>query len=415
MANDFAKIISLELSEVSKAVEPIGTADLMHIHLHDGVGYSLNDEASIKFNEIVSKLLKHQSFIKKFSSKYVENKLRTIFAKILNDDTLDIEKEITQLITEFKSYNKNHLIYLKIEGIRLSVCFQIGKVRLTPGDEYLLRGINDKAIEIIKLTKNDDISKASFIELIEQESKNEFQGGCVGIVEVNAEPHRAFEIAKEEVRRAIDLLRFASKSLYGLKEDIRIGLKGDHSKTRRQGYIISDSSFNAVGDNVGSVIPFDINHITINKMIQIGVFRISDALEKPQVNILEEATIRSIHWYSVALTQNDKSNSFLFLIVALESLFQTAKGNSIVGTVAESVAFLMSDNLKGRKQIVSTLRDYYGKRSGVAHGGNKTISDTDLHTLTYIVATTIMIVIRKLDEFDNQDKLMNWIEEIKFS
>lgn len=133
------------------------------------------------------------------------------------------------------------------------------------------------------------------------------------------------------------------------------------------------------------------------------------------MNNLEEATIRSIHWYSVALTQNDNSNSFLFLIVALESLFQTARGNSIGGTVADSVAFLMSDNLKGRKQIVSRLRDYYSKRSGVAHGGNKTISDTDLYTLTYIVATTIMIVIGKLDDFDNQEKLMNWIEEIKFS
>lgn len=271
MANDFAKIISLELREVSKAVEPIGSADLMHIHLHDGVGYSLNNEVSIKFNEIVSKLLKHQSFIKKFSSKYIEYKLRTIFANLLNDTNLDIEKEINQLISELKSYNKKNLIYLKIEGIRLAVCFKLGKVQLAPGDEHLLRGINDKTIDIIKSTKNDEKSKANVIQVILEESKKEFQGGCVGIVEVNAEPKRAFEIAKEETRRAIDLLRFASKSLYGLKEDIRIGLKGDHPKTRRQGYIISDSSFNAEGDHVGSMIPFDIDHIAINKMKHIGV------------------------------------------------------------------------------------------------------------------------------------------------
>ena len=36
---------------------------------------------------------------------------------------------------------------------------------------------------------------------------------------------------REEVRRAIDLLRFSSEAIYPLPEDIRIGLKGDHPKS----------------------------------------------------------------------------------------------------------------------------------------------------------------------------------------
>jgi hypothetical protein len=95
----------------------------------------------------------------------------------------------------------------------------------------------------------------------------------------------------------------------------------------------------------------------------------------------------------------------MFLIVSLESLFKTEKGNSIGGTIAESVAFIMADSLEGRKKLISIVRDYYGKRSGVAHGGNKSISDSELFTLINIVGTTIVVVIKKLKDFGSQKEL----------
>ena len=75
----------------------------------------------------------------------------------------------------------------------------------------------------------------------------------------------------------------------------------------------------------------------------------------------------------------------------------------------------MSDNREGRKNIISLVREYYGKRSGVAHGGKKSISDTDLYTLINIVGTTIKVSIEKLSEFDSQKQLMGWIEDMKLS
>ena len=108
-----------------------------------------------------------------------------------------------------------------------------------------MQNISDKSSAIIKTSKNNEESKKILQEFIEKQSRIEFQGGCVGIFEVNAEPARAFEYAKEEVRRAIDLLRFSIKAIHPLSEDIRIGLKGDHPKTQRQGFIFSESSLRA--------------------------------------------------------------------------------------------------------------------------------------------------------------------------
>ncbi|MDP1539507.1 MAG: HEPN domain-containing protein [Moraxellaceae bacterium] len=408
------KKIADQLKSVAEGVLPLGKeSEFLGFKMHDGVAYSLTSEAAITFNDVVSKLLCQKQFSKKFSSIYIEKKLKTIFAELLSNPECDIEKKISDLGEELSNFNHSNIVFLKIEGIVLSACLIIGRVRFVPGDEYLIQNINDKSSAIIKTSKNDEESKKILQEFIEKQSRDELQGGCVGVVEVNAEPERAFEYAKEEVRRAIDLLRFSTKATYPLSEDIRIGLKGDHPKNQRQGFIASESGFNTRGDSVGSVRPFEINENTIRRMDEIGIFLVSDALSKTQTNSLEEAIIRAIHWFSVALTQNDSSNAFLFLIVALESLFKAEMGNSIGGTVAESVAFIMADNLEGRKQLISIVRNYYGKRSGVAHGGNKSISDLELLTLTNIVSTAIMIIIKKLNKFSSQKELMGWIEEMK--
>jgi len=54
---------------------------------------------------------------------------------------------------------------------------------------------NNKASTIIKTSKNNHESKKSVQEFVEEQSRDEFQGGCVGIVEVDAEPIRAFEMS----------------------------------------------------------------------------------------------------------------------------------------------------------------------------------------------------------------------------
>ncbi|MES2721301.1 MAG: hypothetical protein V4624_10480 [Pseudomonadota bacterium] len=414
MNQQLIKKLADDLKSAAEGALPLGKgSEFLGFQIHDGVAYSLTNEAARTFNEVASKIIGQKQFSKKFSSKYIENKLKTVFAELLSNQECSLENKISDLGDELSSFDQKNIVFLKIEGIVLSACLTIGKVRFVPGDEYLIQNINDKSSTIIKTSKNDDGSKERLQKLIEEQSRSEFQGGCVGVVEVNAEPIRAFEYAKEEVRRAIDLLRFSTKAIYPLSEDIRIGLKGDHPKTQRQGFIASETGFNTHGDSVGSIRPFKINEDAIRRMDEIGVFLVSDALSKKQTNNLEEALIRAIHWFSVALTQNESSNAFLFLIVALESLFKTEKGNSIGGTVAESVAFIMADNLEGRKKLISIVRDYYGKRSGVAHGGNKSISDSDLFTLINIVGTTIMVVIERLREFSSQKELMDWIEEMK--
>jgi len=405
--------IAQQLRGISNNAMSIQESEFKSFRMHDGVAYSLTDEDSILYNEIVGKILKHKDFIQKFSSKYIDKKLKYIFSKLLSKESFDLEKELESLFRELSEFEQNCSVLLRIEGVYLSICFELGRVKFVPGDENLISAMQTKAETIIALSKENQLGRNSIQQFFNQQVQAEIGGACVGIVEVNAEPDRAFEVAKEEVRRAIDLLRLSSKAIYPLKEDMKIGLKGENTRSNRQGFVFSDSGVNTKGDSIGSVLPFEINQKALERMDDIGIFSISEALNKQQATNFEESLIRSIHWFSVALTQDENCNSFLFLIVALESLFKAERGNSIGGVVAESVAMLMSDTLEGRKKLVSLVREYYGKRSGVAHGGKKTISDIELHTLISISGTSIMMAIKKIPDFTSQKQFMEWFENQK--
>ena len=381
--------------------------------LQDRISYFPTEELNLEFNDQVDKILKHSDFLSKFSSKFIKNKLRGILLYCIEDSNFNIEEKLIHLITELKEFNEFSEVYLKIEGILLQkMCFELGKVKFTPGDDFLLQFLRERA------ERKVGIENLVYIANSFEGNLNELKGDCVAIVKVKAIPEKAYEVAKEEVGRAIDLIRYCSKILYPLNENIRFGLKGDYPRSLRRGLIFSDSSDSSILSNrefIGSPQFFEINEKSLNKIEEIGIFSLSKALQKKQATKFEELLLRTIHWFSIALTQYEAGNAFLCLIIALESLFKNPQGNSLGATVAESVAFMLYDNLEGRKKIIARMKDFYGQRSGVAHGGKKVISDSDLYYLMIIVRECISIGIKKIQDFNTQTELMNWLEEIKLS
>ena len=128
---------------------------------------------------------------------------------------------------------------------------------------------------------------------------------------------------------------------------------------------------------------------------------------------MDRLLVRSIHWLSVALAQDEPESAIISLIVALECMFKPAAGSSITSTVCESTAFLLSDSKESRLSISSTIREFYGKRSAIAHGGKKAVTESERTLLLQYVSATILTVLN-LDEVDTQQKLMQWVEENKF-
>ena len=214
MNKQLIKNISNTLQKIAKSViSPQSDFNKDVIWGCDNIILYLTKEADLNFIEQVDKILKYSDFSSKFSSKFIDSKLKKIFASCLRNPNFNLEEQLTELIRELEEFNECSEVYLKVEGILLKeMCFELGKVKFTPGDESLLQFLRERAERRVGIEIFNSFWEDNF---------NELQGDCVAIVKVKAIPEKSYEIAKQEVRIAIDLIRYCSKILYPLHEDIR--------------------------------------------------------------------------------------------------------------------------------------------------------------------------------------------------
>jgi hypothetical protein len=383
-------------------------------YLQDGITFYLPEGAKLPPDECLSALLKRSNYRAKFSTKFLSGKLSSIFACCLSDPHFQLEHNIQLLLSELDCFSQEQRVFIRVEGIVLcGLCVVIGRVRLCPGDEHLLEEMAVAAERVIDLTLASEEGKLTLKKEYRDRLKDRMKGACIAMSLHNAEPIRAIELAKEEVRRSLDLLRLGVKATHGLQDDIRIGIAGDHPSVVVEALAVSDSSVNTEMKRVG--IPLRVDASFLNALEQLGIFRVSEALARFRCTNLEEAIIRSMHWFSVATCQDDKSNTFLLLVVSLEALFKQAQGASIASTVAEGSAFLLGESKDQRLEISKLVRKFYGMRSSVAHSGRSSFSEIDLDRLMLIVLGVMLEVVSRTDKLRTQDDLDNEIQLMKFS
>ena len=92
------KKIADSLKEIAATVESPTTGSLTNFQMHNNITYSLPNESAIQFNEQISKILKNADFSSKFSTKYIEKRLKDLFAKLLQNSDLNLELELKEII-----------------------------------------------------------------------------------------------------------------------------------------------------------------------------------------------------------------------------------------------------------------------------------------------------------------------------
>ena len=106
-------------------------------------------------------------------------------------------------------------------------------------------------------------------------------------------------------------------------------------------------------------------------------------------------------------------NSFINLITCLESYFTPKDGNPIGTAIAEAIALILGNNFESRKKIKNRIKQFYGKRSGISHGGGKVILDSEHDELIMYAHRSTMWLINNKTKFNSTNELLSWIEEKK--
>lgn len=414
LSREVEKIAKSLRDLASKADFPATSSKNTSLHLRDGIVFSLPEGVAFPPEDALSVLLARRDYKARFSMQFLSKKLSGIFCCCLSDPHYPHEHSIRILLAELDCFSQERRVFIRVEGVvLLGICVDIGRVRLCPGDEHIIEETAVAADRIIDLRPSSEEKKTTLKRQFRERLNKRVKGTCIAMISLNAEPVRAIELAKEEVRRSLDLLRLGIKATHRLQDDIRIGIAGDHPSVVVDAVALSGSSINTEAKRVG--LPLRIDATFLNNLEQLGIFRVSKALAKTRCTNLEEAIITSVHWFSVASCQDDKSNAFLLLVVSLETLFKQAEGASIAGTVAEGAAFLLGQTKEQRLEISKLVRKFYRMRSSVAHSGRSSFTDIDLDRLMLIVLKVILEVVSRADRLCTQGDLDSEIQLMEFS
>ena len=131
---------------------------------------------------------------------------------------------------------------------------------------------------------------------------------------------------------------------------------------------------------------------------------------------MESRIFSAALWVGRSLAEANQINSFLYLIIALESLFsydaQSMFRESIGQSLADAVSFLLGDCLEERLEINKKIKEYYKIRSGIVHSGGSKVSFQSYRELLNYVTQGIRVLLTT-NEFKSMTSYDHFVEFIR--
>ena len=383
----------------------------------EGISVALLGNIAELYSSLVRGLLNKAGWGEKFSEKYIEGKLNSLIAITSVQKNFDQTKNrLKEIDDEYLSFSTEYSVLIPIFGLIVSKPINIGKVEFLQLDGSKIESVLGSLEKIILSTRHTDEEKKKIIEDQNRTIFSKFLNAICAHVKVVAEPTRAKEIAEFETQRSLDLLRFSIPAIYPPSHKISVGLWGEVARDMRISLVFSGCHFTLDHQLVGPLHSFKFDSENISHMERIGVFRFSQILNKPDSSLtdFEKTMLRSLHWFANSLRQDESENAFLNLITSLEALLTPRDGNPIGTAIAEGCAFLLSKDIQSRKRVKRKIKELYGFRSGVSHGGKKAILDADLIELRAYWMAILSKLSDRVGEWNSQKDFLDWIEDQKF-
>lgn len=352
-----------------------------------------------EYKAILKQFLKERGWRDKFTEKFIAENVKEIILKMIkdgNDQNAGIY--LDEMIEKLESFSTEQMVYIPISGIQTPVTeIKIGNIKF----KYMESAETEEFIEKIK---HDPIDTDKINKHIKEHVCAEY---CA-----TAEPDRALELAEEETRRAIDLLRYAIPFIYGQSWRVAVGMSGDTCTSYRYIPINPNGarSFSSRGIIVGPINKFEFSEENMEILDKIGVFKLSKILQKNNLNPFEKDLLSSVHWFANGQIKVERADKLLNLITCLEILLTPIGNDPISQNVAEGAAILIDESPIERKKTKGRIKKLYKLRSKLTHHGEGDVTDSDIADLIYIDKAVLWVLINKIGEFGTREELHKWIE-----
>jgi hypothetical protein len=319
-------------------------------------------------------------------------------------DISGVRQPLVETIEELRPLAVPQVVYVPIEGLRMSGSMTVGEVELHE------RVAGCELDSVVPLLSDDD--QESVLRALQDST-------CYARVDSVGDDSYVTTDARRRVQQAVHVLNFClSSPMYRPSwQPIRIAP------------VVLNSTSTCSGAGVARVgvaqSHASARVLELNRQRLLGLM---DQDEESLNNLLAcygspgeigERIQRALTWYSNAVDADTIEERFVDLAIALECLLIGDEGRgphatsgSITQRLAERVAFLLGNDLQSRSEKARETKAVYAKRSAIVHRG-ATASAEELHTIDQLVREAILAFLAR--DFDGWQAFLEWIAKEKYS
>lgn len=124
-------------------------------------------------------------------------------------------------------------------------------------------------------------------------------------------------------------------------------------------------------------------------------------------------TLKALNWLLESRQEPSIDAAIVKTSIALESLLTFSDTESLTRSLSERSAYLLSSSSQTRIRISQIIKNFYGVRSGIVHGGRKkteSISTKLIESVDRIVLLICLILALNKQKWPSKDALQEWCE-----
>lgn len=371
--------------------------------------FVLLDEVDKAFSASVDAMLEDEYYLNRFSKPYIDEKLRGFVGSNREEymaGDFDIKRKLREEIKEWDDSVGKFTVIIPVGGINFD------KPRALKIGNAAIKKCRKDDLPFKRIRKYPAIN--SFLSALE--------GQVVGVVEVEGEPIKAREKAMIEISQVLNVLRLYVRLFHYSSNEVQIRIMPEIMIGAKSPTIINEPRQKIVysGGKPGGALAYTINNKNLKKMQKHSFSVISGLLTKKSQKLsqFERQILRAIKWYGNAVDMADPVLKFINYAIVLEVLLSKQQRDSdrtITDKLAEGASFLLRKKYADRKDMRDIIKNLYGIRSSIVHGGKHFVEDKYIRQIEWIGLILILKLLKNLNKFDTKDVLLNWVDKKRLS
>lgn len=245
----------------------------------DGRVFHLPEPWAQQFREKASSLARRRPWSERFTEQYIRDRMSSVIFEAHDNSKRAASELLDNMIDMLNHYSVERRVYVPITGVVLAIPeLRLGRVVLKHFDDDLFDAFASRIDSFL----NENVTEEQ-VSHFKQWAREQLHGKVCVEFRAIAEPDRAIERAREETRRAVELLTFANASLFPAEHPQSSTIVGFDGEVLRVGpwiLSLSDGEINTSHSAAMSAMPITIDEMFLHGLLRAGVIVLSEMLSR---------------------------------------------------------------------------------------------------------------------------------------